>query len=40
VRLRYTLLSAILDHIAAQSPQGARRVQARIKALMARAFWQ
>jgi plasmid stabilization system protein ParE len=38
VRLRYTLpaladLSAILDHIAAQSPQGARRVQARIKAL-------
>jgi plasmid stabilization system protein ParE len=38
VRLRYTLpavadLSAILDQIAAQSPQGARRVQARIKAL-------
>jgi plasmid stabilization system protein ParE len=39
VRLRYTLpaladLSAILDHIAAQSPQGARRVQARIQALI------
>jgi plasmid stabilization system protein ParE len=38
VRLRYTLpaladLSTILDHIAAHSPQGARRVQARIKAL-------
>jgi plasmid stabilization system protein ParE len=38
VRLRYTLpaladLSAILDYIAAHSPQGARRVQARIKAL-------
>jgi plasmid stabilization system protein ParE len=37
VRLRYTLpaladLSAILDHIAAHSPQGAR-VQARIRAL-------
>jgi toxin ParE1/3/4 len=38
VRLRYTLpaladLSAILDYIAARSPQRARRVQARIKAL-------
>jgi len=38
VRLRYTLpaladLSAILDYIAARSPQGARRVQSRIKAL-------
>jgi len=38
VRLRYTQpaladLSAILDYIAAHSPQGARRVQARIKAL-------
>jgi toxin ParE1/3/4 len=38
VRLRYTLpaladLSAILDSIAARSPQGARRVQARIKAV-------
>jgi toxin ParE1/3/4 len=39
VRLRYTLpaladLSAILDYIAAQSPQGARRVQARMQALI------
>jgi toxin ParE1/3/4 len=38
VKLRYTLpaladLSTILDYIAAQSPQGARRVQARIQAL-------
>jgi toxin ParE1/3/4 len=38
VKLRYTLpaladLSAILDYIAAQSPQGARRVQARIRTL-------
>jgi hypothetical protein len=38
VRLRYTLpaladLSAILYDIAAHSPQGARRVQARIQAL-------
>ena len=38
VRLRYTLpaladLSAILDYIAAHSPQGARRAQARIQAL-------
>jgi toxin ParE1/3/4 len=38
VKLRYTLpavadLSAILDYIAAQSPQGAHRVQARIQAL-------
>ncbi len=38
VRLRYSLpaladLSAILDYIAAHSPQSARRVQARIKAL-------
>jgi toxin ParE1/3/4 len=38
VKLRYTLpaladLSAILDYIAAHSPQGARRVQARIQAL-------
>ena len=38
VRLRYTLpaladLSAILDYIAAQSPQRAQRVQARIQAV-------
>jgi plasmid stabilization system protein ParE len=38
VKLRYTRpaladLSAILDYIAATSPQGARRVQARIQAL-------
>jgi toxin ParE1/3/4 len=38
VRLRYALpaladLGAILDHIAAHSPRGARRVQARIQAL-------
>lgn len=38
VRLRYTLtaladLRAILDYITAHSPQGAPRVQARIKAL-------
>jgi toxin ParE1/3/4 len=38
VKLRYTLpaladLSAILDYIAVHSPQGARRVQARIQAL-------
>ncbi len=38
MKLRYTLpaladLSAILDYIAAHSPQGARRVQARIQAL-------
>ena len=38
MRLRYTLpaladLTAILDYIAAHSPQSARRVQARIKAL-------
>jgi toxin ParE1/3/4 len=38
VKLRYTLpaladLSAILDYIAAHSPQGAQRVQARIQAL-------
>jgi toxin ParE1/3/4 len=37
VKLRYTLpaladLSAILDYIAAHSPQGARRVQTRIQA--------
>jgi plasmid stabilization system protein ParE len=39
VKLRYTLpaladLSAVLDYIAAQSPQGARRVQARIQAVI------
>jgi plasmid stabilization system protein ParE len=39
VRLRYTLpalvdLTAILDYIAAHSPQGAKRVQARIQALI------
>jgi toxin ParE1/3/4 len=39
VRLRYTLpaladLSAILDYIAAHSPQGAKRVQARIQAII------
>ena len=39
MKLRYTLpalaeLSAILDHIAGQSPQGARRVQARIQAVI------
>ena len=38
MRLRYTLpaladLKAILDHIAAHSPQNARRVQARIQAV-------
>jgi plasmid stabilization system protein ParE len=38
VKLRYTLpaladLSAILDYVAAHSPRGARRVQARIQAL-------
>lgn len=38
MRLRYTLpaladLNAVLDHIAAQSPQGARRVQRRIQAI-------
>jgi plasmid stabilization system protein ParE len=38
VKLRYTLpaladLSAILDYIAVHSPQGARRVQARIQTL-------
>jgi toxin ParE1/3/4 len=38
LKLRYTLpalaeLSAILDYIAVQSPQGARRVQALIKTL-------
>jgi plasmid stabilization system protein ParE len=38
VKLRYTLpaladLSAILDYIAAHSPQGARHVQARIQAI-------
>jgi plasmid stabilization system protein ParE len=40
VRLRYTLpaladLDAILDYIAAHSPQGARNVQARIQAVIA-----
>ena len=39
VKLRYTRpaladLSAILDYIATHSPQGARRVQARIKAVI------
>jgi toxin ParE1/3/4 len=39
VRLRFTLpaladLTAILDYIAAHSPQGAKRVQARIQALI------
>jgi toxin ParE1/3/4 len=39
VRLRYTLpaladLDAILDYIAARSPQGAKRVQARIQAII------
>jgi plasmid stabilization system protein ParE len=39
VKLRYTLpaladLDAILDYIAAQSPPGARRVQARIQAII------
>ena len=39
VRLRYTLpaladLSSILDYIAVHSPQGAKRVQARIQALI------
>lgn len=38
MRLRYTLpaladLASILDHVAAHSPQGARRVHARIRAL-------
>jgi toxin ParE1/3/4 len=40
VKLRYTLpaladLSSVFDYIAANSPQGARRVQARIKAVIA-----
>lgn len=39
MRLRYTLpaladLNSILDYIAAHSPQGARRVQARIQAII------
>jgi len=39
VRLRYTLpaladLDAVLDHIAAHSPQSARRVQRRIRAII------
>ena len=39
MRLRYTTpaladLAAILDHIAAQSPQGASRVHARIEAII------
>ena len=39
MRLRYTLpaladLSTILDYIAAHSPQGARRVQARIQTII------
>ena len=39
VKLRYTLpaladLTSILDYIAARSPQGARRVQARIQAII------
>jgi toxin ParE1/3/4 len=39
VKLRYTLpaladLSSVLDDIAAQSPQGAKRVQARIQAII------
>jgi plasmid stabilization system protein ParE len=39
VKLRYTLpaladLGSLLDYIAAQSPQGARRVQGRIRAII------
>jgi toxin ParE1/3/4 len=39
VKLRYTLpaladLNSVLDYIAAHSPQGARRVQARIQAII------
>jgi len=39
VKLRYTLpaladLASILDYIAAHSPQGAKRVQARIQAII------
>jgi toxin ParE1/3/4 len=39
VKLRYTLpaladLNSVLDYIAAYSPQGARRVQARIQAII------
>jgi toxin ParE1/3/4 len=39
VRLRYTLpafadLSSILDYVAAQSPQGAKRVQGRIQGII------
>jgi plasmid stabilization system protein ParE len=39
VRLRYTApaladLASVLDHIAAQSPQGAERVQARIRSII------
>ena len=40
MRLRYTALAladldAVLDYIAARSPQGARRVQARLRAVIA-----
>lgn len=39
MRLRFTLpaladLAGVLDHMGAQSPQGARRVQARIQAII------
>lgn len=39
MKLRYTLpaladLESILDYIAARSPQGAQRVQARVKAIL------
>ena len=39
MRLRYTApaladLASILDHIAAESPQGAKRVQARIRSII------
>jgi toxin ParE1/3/4 len=39
VKLRYTLpaladLNSVLDYIAAHSPQGARRVQARVQAII------
>jgi len=43
VKLRYTLpaladLKSTLDYIAARSPQGGRRVQARIKAILELLF--
>jgi toxin ParE1/3/4 len=44
VKLCYTLpalagLNSVLDYIAAHSPQGARRVQARIQAIIDLLLW-